>query len=505
VSIYFVNVPKPLKIQMRRFFVKNILFVIAVNVLVKPIWVFFIDRTVQNRVGPEAYGTYNPLLSLSIIFSIILDFGITNYNSRTIAQNPDKLETLFPAMLSARLALIVIYLGLSYTLGWLLGYKGWELTLLLGVLLIQSLNALVSFVRSNVAALHKFKTDGILSVTDRLLMIIICGFLLVYPATAHQFRIEWFVITQIVCYFLTSVIGYLILRRIGRVKLRFSLHIPTIFSIMRASFPYALLIFMMSVYNRADAMLIERLCKDGKVQSGIWAAAFRLLDMANMFGLMFATMLLPLFGRMLSQKQTVQPIIRLCVNLLLPLSFMVAIAGIFFSPEIMHLLYKNSTGEIAGDYNHVFAYLIASFPAWCMMYVYSTLLTANGSLKALNIIAFTGVVINLSLNFYLIPRYNATGGAITSFITQTSLAIAFMFCARHILKLPVNVKWIAAHAGYMLLILLLAYCVITAMRDTAWVLQLVTFGGICVALMFVFRFVSVSSVRQLMNKRAQPE
>ena len=33
---------------MRRFFVKNILFVIAVNVLVKPIWVLFIDRNVQN-------------------------------------------------------------------------------------------------------------------------------------------------------------------------------------------------------------------------------------------------------------------------------------------------------------------------------------------------------------------------------------------------------------------------------------------------------------------------
>mgnify|MGYP000665046356 CR=1 FL=1 len=156
---------------MRRFFVKNILFVIAVNVLVKPVWAFFIDRTVQNRALPGTYGTYQALLSVSIIFQTILDFGLSSYNSRMVAQNPDKLPELFPAMLSARLVLMLIYMLLACTWGYAIGYRGWELHLLIGVLLIQSLNALVSFIRSNIAALHKFKTDGILSVTDRLLMI----------------------------------------------------------------------------------------------------------------------------------------------------------------------------------------------------------------------------------------------------------------------------------------------------------------------------------------------
>ena len=99
---------------MRRFFVKNILFVIAINVLVKPVWVLLIDRSVQNRVPGGEYGTYQALLNLSIIFQIVLDFGITSYNSRTIAQDPDKLPELFPSMLSARLQL-----GLDDRLPWL--------------------------------------------------------------------------------------------------------------------------------------------------------------------------------------------------------------------------------------------------------------------------------------------------------------------------------------------------------------------------------------------------
>ncbi len=488
---------------MRRFFVKNILFVIAVNVLVKPIWVFLIDRNVQNTVLTGDYGTYQALMSLSIIFQTLLDFGITNYNSRTIAMHPEKLPVIFPAMLSARLALMLLYMVVAFTGGWLLGYKGWELWLLVGVLLVQSLNALVSFIRSNVAALHRFKTDGLLSIIDRLLMVLVCGVLLLMPSVFGRFKIEWFILAQIFCYFIAASIGYIILRRIGKVKLHFSIDPKEVLHIMKQSLPYALLIFQMSVYNRADAMMVERMGKDGKVQADIWAAGFRLLEVSNMFGLMFASMLLPMFGRMLAQKQDVSGIIKLCVNMMLPMSVMVAIASCFFSADIMHLLYKACAQDtpLATDYKIVFAYLMASYPAWCMMYVYSTLLTANGSLKKLNIIALVGVIVNLSLNFWLVPRFGAKGGAVTSFTTQTLLAGIFMVYAWHSIKLPFNPKWIFAHIGFIGLCIGLGFG-ITKFVAANWVLQLALFGTICLLLMFVLRFVTFGSLKQLANRKA---
>ena len=485
---------------MRRFFVKNILFIIAINVLVKPVWVFFIDRTVQNKVPGGDYGTYQALLSLGIIFQIVLDFGITSYNSRTIARNPDKLADIFPSMLSARLVLMGVYMVLAYGWGWILGYRGWELNLLLGILLFQSLSALLSFIRSNIAALHRFKTDGILSITDRLMMIVICGFLLAYPATAAHFKISWFVMTQAACYFITAIAAYVVLRRISGVKLRFVFHAPTVLSIIKESLPYAILIFQMSIYNRADAMMIERLCTDGKAQADIWASAFRQLDMANILGLMFATMLLPMYGRMLSQKQDVQPIVRLCANLLIPFSFVVAVAGIAFSGDIMHLLYKGANGAGSREYELVFSWLIASFPAWCIMYIYSTLLTANGNLKTLNYIAFGGVLLNLSLNFYLIPHFKATGGAVTSFITQSTLSIAFVIYCTRILKLHANIRWISALIGYLGIVIALGYATIKFL-PIFWILQITIFFTVCVLLMFVFRFVSIAGIQQLKSKR----
>ena len=137
---------------MQRFFVKNLVFVIAVNLLVKPMWVFVIDRNVQNMVGHADYGTYQALLNLALIFNIILDFGLTYYNTSIISGEPGRLKTLFPVMLSARLTLVLIFGAVVLTAALLLGYSGRELALLGGILLIQSLNSLMLFLRSNVSA-----------------------------------------------------------------------------------------------------------------------------------------------------------------------------------------------------------------------------------------------------------------------------------------------------------------------------------------------------------------
>lgn len=479
---------------MRRFFAKNLLFVITVNLLVKPLWVFMIDRTVQNRVGHEQYGTYQALMNLGIIFQIILDFGITSYNSTTLAQNPQKLKQLFPAMLSARVLLAAVYILLVSSIGFALGYRDEKLLLMLGVLALQSLNSIMIFVRSNVSGLHKFKADGVLSVADRLLAIIVCSVLLFVPFFAQDFYIGWFVAAQVFCYALAIVIAIYVLKKISNVRLRFSLDYQKIIKIIKASLPYASLIFMMGIYTRADTMLVDRLCINiDKEQAGIYAAAYRLLDVGNMVGIMFALMLLPLFGRMIAQKQDVQPIVKLCVNLLLPISFLVAIGGVLFSSEIMHFLYKNTHEED----KYVFAWLMIAFPAFSLGNVYCTLLTANGDLKLLNRLALLGVVVNLSLNFWLIPQYFALGAAITAYFTQTLLALGFIIFSRRQLRLPTNIKWIVSFIIYLLLMIGVGYSL--RMLSIDWMLQLVIFAILGCIVMVLFRFISLKAITQLFS------
>jgi O-antigen/teichoic acid export membrane protein len=480
---------------MRRFFAQNLIFVVGINLLVKPVWVFVIDRNVQNSVGHASFGTYQALLNLAIVFQIVLDFGLNSYNTRTISVSPQKFAILFPQLLTARVLLMTLYTAVVLLAGFLWGYRGGQLVLLAGIILLQSLSILLMFIRSNVAALQRFKLDGVLSVIDRFLMIGICGALLFLPATAKLFRIEWFVWTQIACYAIAVVTGFIMLRRIVHMPHLFTFRLKPVLQILKQGGPYALLAFLMSIYMRSDAFLVERLCgTNGPAEAGIYASAFRLLDVSNMIAIMFASVLMPLFGRMISEKQSITPIIRLSANVLLPATFLLAVAGWTMGTDIMHLLYKDS-----GAYDgRIFAILMSVAPAYSIMYIYSTLLTANGHISLLNKLAGSGAVLSLVLNLLLIPRHMALGAAITSLVTQWVLAAGYIYYAARKNELPTNLKWIAAHVAYLLLLAAGGY--VLSLLPLLWLYKLVLLVLLAGILVLVFRFISLKALKGLLSK-----
>ena len=68
-------------------FFKGLSFLLVLNVLVKPVWIFFIDRQIQNQVGHEAYGKYFAVLSLSYILIFLADAGLTNMMNQRLANH----------------------------------------------------------------------------------------------------------------------------------------------------------------------------------------------------------------------------------------------------------------------------------------------------------------------------------------------------------------------------------------------------------------------------------
>jgi drug/metabolite transporter (DMT)-like permease len=81
---------------LNREFLLNAVFLVLVNLLIKPFYVFGIERTVQERVGTEQYGLYATLFSFAYLLFMVNDFGIHYFNSRTVARHPQLAAKLFP-------------------------------------------------------------------------------------------------------------------------------------------------------------------------------------------------------------------------------------------------------------------------------------------------------------------------------------------------------------------------------------------------------------------------
>jgi O-antigen/teichoic acid export membrane protein len=418
---------------MKRKFVTNLILVISLNLLVKPFWIFGIDRTVQNVVGAGDYGLYYSMLSFSLLLSILLDFGITNYNNRNIARNPEQLPESFSSIVGLKFLLALLYAVVCLAVGIILGYDREHFRLLWILVLNQFLASFILYLRSNLSGLHYFRTDSLLSVMDRVLVILFCGFLLWGNITDRTFRIEWFIFAQTAGYVLTAFLAFaIVLYRSGRFRL--TADIEKFLNILRESYPFAILILLMFFYYRLDAVLLERMLPDGEQEVGIYAQSFRILDAAYMFATLFAGLLLPIFSRMLKKQEPVEEMVSLSLTLILIPSLLLAAIGLFYPGQVIGLLYHEHTEASS----RIFPLLMVAFVFISISYIFSTLLTANRNLRELNLLALFAVIMNLMLNLLLIPRFASRGSAMACLSTQAFIAGGQVLLSWRMLRLRIR-------------------------------------------------------------------
>lgn len=481
---------------MQKKFIRNLLFVLILNIVVKPFYILGIDAEVLKQTG-EDYGIYFSLLGLTYILNIFLDFGIVNYNTRNIAQHKHLLQKHFPGIFTIRIGLSLLYFILVFAVAWLLNYPP-NYFYLLGILAFnQVLIAFVLYLRSNLSGLLLFKQDSIISVLDRFILIGVLSYLLWGRSSTTPFKIEWFAYAQTLAYGLTLLTAlFFVIKQTGSIKPR----INKVFSIaiIKQSMPYAILILLMMIYYRSDAIMLERLLPNGKEETALYAQGYRFFEAFNMLGYLFAGLLLPLFSKQLKDRQDISPLLHIAFKTLFAASVIIVGATFLTKTEIIGWRYQLSGEELIHS-SASFGILLLCFIAVSTTYIFGTLLTANGNLKVLNRLALGGVFLNIFLNFILIPKYGAYGAAIASLITQTLTGIGQIILSKNLLSYTTSYKTLVTNLVFILSILVLYYC-FNNYINTQWYYQILLFGIGGTILAFMTQMISIKSMLSILKK-----
>jgi O-antigen/teichoic acid export membrane protein len=468
---------------MQRKFILNLILVIALNVLVKPFYILGIDAEFLKRIEsqtPGEYGMYFSLLGLSFILNIFLDAGINNYNTRTVSRNKGWLNKQFASLLAARFVLVFLYFILLFGVGIALGYDTTYFGLLAILGLNQVLVAFILFIRSNLSGLHLFKQDSIISVIDRLILVVL-GTLILWGNVYNQpLSVELFAWLQTFAYAVTLVIATTVLLR-HQQSISFKFSLATALKAVKKSFPYALLILLMMMYYRMDSVMIERMLPDGARKSALYAQGFRFFEAFSMIGFLFAGLLLPIFSRLLTERKSVSAITFLAAKLIFAGAFILTVVLWRHSSDVMAWRYGVVEVELV-EASLSFALLMIAFVGMCVTYIYGTLLTANGNLKELNYMALTGVVLNFMLNSWLIPDYGIIGAAYASMVTQLITSFAQLYLAHTIVGLTISSKDFGSIVLFIVLMIILMYVVPGTLFPNMWAsMCFYTFSGLGIA------------------------
>jgi len=477
---------------LKKHFITNLSLLIFLNLLIKPIWFFGIEVGVQNRVGEEIYGFYFSLFNFAFILNMLLDMGINNYNNRAIARDHKLLKGNLAAIVPLKLFLSVIYAGVVLISGKILGYSNAQFQML-GILAFnQFLSSFILYFRTNISGLQLYRTDSLLSVMDRTLMILFTGLLLWGNITSEPFKIEWFVYAQTISYAMTLFTSAAIVRIRSGSFVRLVSFSGSL-KILRASYPFALLLLLMALFNRVDSVMLERLLENGWEQTGIYAQSYRIFEAATQFSLLFAMLLLPMFSRMIQLKQSVNELIRIALSLLMAAGLSAALVSNFYKFEIIDLLYRSD----AQYSSTIFGILMIGFIFVSISYLYGTLLTANHSLRQLNIVAALTVVLNLGLNLILIPRYQALGAAISSLVSQAFFALVQVVLAIRLLKIPKNSDIFIRVALFLVINLIVGYL---SQLIPGWIPGMLILLASCIGSSVLLGLIRLSKIMALLKE-----
>ncbi len=408
---------------MRQTFVTNLILLLALNLLVKPFYILGIEAEIQNRVGPEVFGSYFALINFSFLLNIIPDMGTTNWNTRHIAQNSHLLSKHFSKIFSLRLVLTLLYILVVLVVGQTLQYSATQIKLLWILALSQVFAMLIMFLRSNLTGMHLFKQDSLISILDRSLLIAMMTALLYGNFVQHSFQIEWLVWGQAISYGITFFVAlFFVLRKSGGWHWDFENAFSI--SILKQSFPYALLIFISMIAYRVDTVMIERM--RGQHDAGVYAMSFRFFEAVNMIAYLFAVLLLPIFSRMLKKKSEISSTLNLSFQIMYCGIFTTVLIAFFFGNEIFLLVYDHPKPEA----QIAFFWLLLSALFFSLQYIFGTLITASGRMKPLIYTALVAVILNITLNLFLIPYKGVFGAAIASCTTQGIVLIVQIILVR---------------------------------------------------------------------------
>ena len=441
---------------MQRAFFKNLLWLQLLNWLVKPLWILWIEREIQLRMGDSWYGVYTLHFNLVLLFAVLLDAGLNTYAAREIAAN-GKLG--HPRrMLFLRLGLGLIYVCLVLMIAQL--QSGIQMEFLIYALINQILASVVLMLRAVLQGKQRFISDSWLSIVDRLVALAICTWML-KTFTVEMFASEGGVLTfqvaQFFGYATALLLGLIMVFWQGGATADNKQTQKSLGDWSREIVWFGVMAMAMSIFTRIDVQMIQWLSVSpldgvaeildadaiksqlaaGYAEIGLYTRGYRLLDAGLIFSALLSTQLLPLFSKRLATGEANGEVIWMSFRLVLWVSLGAAMGAWFYGEPLINWLYHGQmelgatltqngveipqamvySGEILNA-AMIFKVLMLAFVPMSLVHVFGTFVTASGQMKWLASLAFVCVGINIAFNYIEIPKVGALGAATGCLITQ---------------------------------------------------------------------------------------
>ena len=364
---------------------------------------------IARYLGPDLFGDLNFGLSLVAILAAVGALGLDTFIIREIIKEPARRDEILGTSLWLRLvtnaAAIPVAMAIYYASHKISSNPGDPLTIIVGLLALasffKSFNVIDAYFQSQVQSKYVVQVQNICLVISSIvkLVLIYLELPLIYIVLALVFDGIILALGLIIIY-----------QKRGLNISQWSFSSSRAKSLLRQSTPLILSAVMVSIYMKIDIVMLKEV---GSKAVGIYSAAAAISEAWYFIPVAIVTSVFPALIN--ARKTDLERYHKRLGNLYDLLVFICLPVGIFISFTanfIIHFLYSNKF-EGAGA--------MLSIHIWSGIFVFlgvasGQYLIAEGYTKISFYRTAAGAVVNIALNFWLIPKYAGVGASIATLV-----------------------------------------------------------------------------------------
>jgi len=392
----------------------NIVRAIAKNTLVLMVGriitiglTYFYTIYTARYLGAQGFGILSFAIAFTGIICLLADLGLSVLTTREISRNNLLAGRYIGNILAIKTILAIFTFGFTVIVINLLGYPSKTILVVYMITFSTIFSSFSDVFNSIFQAFQKMEYISFGVILNSVLMFI--GIVIAISQNQDLIIVASIYLFASLIIFLYSLCICIWKFLIPKIELDFSFWKK----LLKDSIPFWMSSVFIILYFRIDMIMLSMMKGDAAV--GWYSASYRLIDGLSLIPSVFMSVMFPVFSKYyIYSKNSLEVAFIKSLKFITIIAIPIGIGITILSNEIIMFIFGNEYAPSVPALKIIIWASVFSF----INFTPATLLNSTNKHKVLMIFTFVGAILNITLNFFLIPSFSYLGAGIATVITE---------------------------------------------------------------------------------------
>ncbi|AKB50014.1 Membrane protein involved in the export of O-antigen, teichoic acid lipoteichoic acids [Methanosarcina barkeri str. Wiesmoor] len=391
---------------------RNNLFLFSGQVISLALGLFYFAY-MAGYLGAKNFGILNTAISLTLIIGLLGDLGLSSLMTREVSRNQSLAPKYLGNILLVKVLLAVVTFAVVVVVANTLGYSEQSIKVIYIIMLSTIATNFTQVFTSIFQAFERFEFQSFGVILNSILMTVGIIFSVYQKLDLIYFALVYFIVNSIILLYSF----FICLRKLT--FLDFNIDWAFLKQIISESLPFWLNSVFVLIYFKIDMVMLSII--NGDIAVGLYSAPYRLIDALSFIPVVLMSTMYPVFSKFyVSSKESLEFAFKKSFKFLTIIAIPIGIGTTILAERIILLIYRDVQYSPSAVALQILIWAsVLSF----INYAPSTYFSSTNRQRALMIFTFIGAVLNICLNFILIPRFSYNGAAIATVCSELAVGI----------------------------------------------------------------------------------